>query len=333
MSACICAACGETFTGLSPFDYTCCHEDLHAARMRAPISLSWVLRPALRPLAQAWRCALGAGSKAGSVLHLRGKPGDWPRLVSSPLSPLVEARRCVVGAAAARNRMLRRRLRGRCPLPGFLPPSLPALAATQRPGGDSANGASANTRHVAHTHIPLVAGHARPVHRSETPGVDELRRSRYHRLRRVDGQLRCVPGIRRRAPRGHDPGPLARPGRQLRAGKCPLGNAGAAASQPASQQSLTAFDRHQSADYSRRPAVTCHDPVSRGLVCNSAGRWGFPADDRGRGYYAGLRAAVSRVRDSTESAEQPGLVVRGTPAGFSGSESAYAAAPSTGEGS
>jgi hypothetical protein len=41
---------------------------------------------------------------------------------------------------------------------------------------------------------------------------------------------------------------------------------------------LTAFDKHQQVDYSRRPAVVCLDPATVGLVLNGRGRWGSPSD-------------------------------------------------------
>jgi len=53
---------------------------------------------------------------------------------------------------------------------------------------------------------------------------------------------------------------------------------------------LGAFDRHQETRYGGRPAVICHDPAERGLVCNRAGRWHFPATDRSRERLAKMRA-------------------------------------------
>ncbi len=53
---------------------------------------------------------------------------------------------------------------------------------------------------------------------------------------------------------------------------------------------LTAFDKHQDVDYTRRPAVACLDPATAGLVRQSSGRWGFPADEDSRARLAALRA-------------------------------------------
>lgn len=79
---------------------------------------------------------------------------------------------------------------------------------------------------------------------------------------------------------------------------------------------LTAFDRHQDVDYSRRPAVTCLDPASVGLVRNDLGRWGEPLDAAGRERLANL--AASRA--------VPG--VSGTPQGSEGSDLSYGAVTS-----
>lgn len=60
---------------------------------------------------------------------------------------------------------------------------------------------------------------------------------------------------------------------------------------------VTAFDRHQDVDYSRRPAVVCQDPEALGMVRNERGRWGFPLDAAGRDYFASL--AAERATDGT----------------------------------
>lgn len=61
-----------------------------------------------------------------------------------------------------------------------------------------------------------------------------------------------------------------------------------------------AFDRHQSVDYSRRPAIVCLNPATLGLVRNAAGRWGTPLDAAGRAWFASL--AGSRAgQDSQKS--------------------------------
>lgn len=53
---------------------------------------------------------------------------------------------------------------------------------------------------------------------------------------------------------------------------------------------LTAFDKHQDVDYTRRPAVRCMDPATVGLVQGAHGRWGFPPDARSRARLARMRA-------------------------------------------
>ena len=44
--------------------------------------------------------------------------------------------------------------------------------------------------------------------------------------------------------------------------------------------SVSAFDRHQSADYRSAHPVTCHDPAARGLAVNQHGRWSLPPSGR-----------------------------------------------------
>jgi hypothetical protein len=61
------------------------------------------------------------------------------------------------------------------------------------------------------------------------------------------------------------------------------------------------FDRHQRLDYTRRPAVRCLDPATRGMELNEHGRWGFPAD-------AAARARLAQIR-----AERAARVVLDTP--------------------
>jgi hypothetical protein len=53
---------------------------------------------------------------------------------------------------------------------------------------------------------------------------------------------------------------------------------------------LSAFDRHQDVDYSRRPAVHCMEPATAGLVLNARGVWGWPADARSRARAKNLSA-------------------------------------------
>lgn len=50
---------------------------------------------------------------------------------------------------------------------------------------------------------------------------------------------------------------------------------------------LTAFDRHQDVDYKRKPPVLCD---VTGLVRQSSGRWGLPADPATRDRLKALRA-------------------------------------------
>ncbi len=65
--------------------------------------------------------------------------------------------------------------------------------------------------------------------------------------------------------------------------------------------SLTAFDKHQSADYRCRPAVLCADPATVGLVRQASGRWGLP------------RTAYSRARSSVWRAAKARAHTRSTP--------------------
>jgi hypothetical protein len=58
---------------------------------------------------------------------------------------------------------------------------------------------------------------------------------------------------------------------------------------------LTAFDKHQQVDYSRRPAVACLDPATLGLKQDQYGRWGFPPDARSRARLKNLRAERPRA--------------------------------------
>jgi hypothetical protein len=64
---------------------------------------------------------------------------------------------------------------------------------------------------------------------------------------------------------------------------------------------LTAFDRHQDVDYTRRPAVRCMDPASVGLVQGAHGRWGFPSD------------AASRARFGQMAAQRASAGMTGSP--------------------
>ena len=64
---------------------------------------------------------------------------------------------------------------------------------------------------------------------------------------------------------------------------------------------LSGFDAHQSADYSRTPAVVCADPETLGMTQNQYGRWYTPAD------------APSRPRLRQIRAEQPPVHTPGTP--------------------
>ena len=76
---------------------------------------------------------------------------------------------------------------------------------------------------------------------------------------------------------------------------------------------LTAFDRHQDVDYTRRPAVRCMDPASVGLVIGAYGRWGFPVD-------ASKRAALDQMRAERASAGMTGS----PPPGSEAAESSFA---------
>jgi hypothetical protein len=64
---------------------------------------------------------------------------------------------------------------------------------------------------------------------------------------------------------------------------------------------LTAFDRHQDVDYSRRPAVQCKDPAAAGLVRQESGRWGLPIDDGTRERLRTLRAKAGVSRGAHHS--------------------------------
>ena len=70
---------------------------------------------------------------------------------------------------------------------------------------------------------------------------------------------------------------------------------------------LTAFDRHQDVDYTRRPAVRCMDPASVGLVKGVTGRWGSPADADSRLRLAKMRAerASSGMTGSPPPGSEP----------------------------
>jgi hypothetical protein len=59
---------------------------------------------------------------------------------------------------------------------------------------------------------------------------------------------------------------------------------------------LTAFDKHQDVDYSRRPAVVCKDPATIGLVRNDYGRWGEPMNAAGREWVQNLAAKRALAR-------------------------------------
>ena len=52
---------------------------------------------------------------------------------------------------------------------------------------------------------------------------------------------------------------------------------------------LTAFDKHQDANYKRTPAVICQDPASLGMILNPHGRWGFPLNESGRKFFESLK--------------------------------------------
>ena len=75
---------------------------------------------------------------------------------------------------------------------------------------------------------------------------------------------------------------------------------------------LTAFDKHQDVDYTRRPAVRCMDPASVGLVQQPSGRWGFPIDAASRDLLRKLRA------------KQPPAHTGTPPAGSEAAESSFA---------
>jgi hypothetical protein len=76
---------------------------------------------------------------------------------------------------------------------------------------------------------------------------------------------------------------------------------------------LTAFDKHQTTDYGSPKPVTCHDPASVGLVRDRNGRWGFPATEASRDYFASMRAereapgvpATPQDHEAAESATAP----------------------------
>ena len=59
---------------------------------------------------------------------------------------------------------------------------------------------------------------------------------------------------------------------------------------------LSAFDRHQDVNYSRRPPVVCLDPATVGLETNAHGRWGFPASADSRARLQNLRAERDQAR-------------------------------------
>lgn len=55
--------------------------------------------------------------------------------------------------------------------------------------------------------------------------------------------------------------------------------------------SLSAFDRHQQVDYTRRPAVVCLEPATVGLVWDPKRElWAWPPDDRSRARAENFRA-------------------------------------------
>jgi hypothetical protein len=58
----------------------------------------------------------------------------------------------------------------------------------------------------------------------------------------------------------------------------------------------SAFDRHQDADYDRRPPVICLDPGLRGLKLGRFGRWGWPQTEKGRQRLEKLRALSCLTR-------------------------------------
>lgn len=59
---------------------------------------------------------------------------------------------------------------------------------------------------------------------------------------------------------------------------------------------LTAFDRHQDTDYSRRAAVVCRDPAAAGLTRQASGRWGLPVDEASSERLRSLRNRQERAR-------------------------------------
>ena len=65
---------------------------------------------------------------------------------------------------------------------------------------------------------------------------------------------------------------------------------------------LTAFDKHQDVDYTRRPAVRCMDPATVGLVQQPSGRWGFPIDASSRDLLRKLRAKQALAHTGTPPA-------------------------------
>ena len=59
---------------------------------------------------------------------------------------------------------------------------------------------------------------------------------------------------------------------------------------------LSAFDKHQDVNYSRRPPVVCLDPATVGLELNAHGRWGSPSDADSRARLENLRAQRDLAR-------------------------------------
>lgn len=62
---------------------------------------------------------------------------------------------------------------------------------------------------------------------------------------------------------------------------------------------LTAFDKHQDVDYSRRTPVVCMDPAVLGMEQNPFGRWGFPGDADSRARLRALRPEQAPVGDQS----------------------------------